>query len=196
MDKNKYMDEKIIKMKKLEKEDNLKNQDISESMIIDDEEYKMNEVILVYDFISIMLPEYFIDMPQELSRLKYPSEFRPPIIKTSYDTKVNITFNVLEYEVNNEYIDLLDTIEKIKYIKGLNMGFVEYLDKKIIENEYFKICGFDYISTLIDGKLYNFEFIFPLGNALMYLTFSCPIDKYKIWKELIQKIVKTIKVVD
>lgn len=63
--------------------------------------YYMDGEILTFerkrllDTCSLMLPDSMKLMPEELARIKYPSEFRPQRILTSMDLDVNLGFSLL-----------------------------------------------------------------------------------------------------
>ena len=65
----KYMDEKILEMKELQEKEDAANMDIGEKLMIYDIEYNIKENIIIDDYLYIMLPDYFWDMPEELKIL-------------------------------------------------------------------------------------------------------------------------------
>lgn len=52
----------------------------------------------------LMLPDTFVDMPSSIVKLKYPSEQRPQIIKTSLDASVNFTFSLFNQEFEDSQV--------------------------------------------------------------------------------------------
>jgi len=72
------------------------------------------------DLLSIYIPESFIDMPDEIKEIKYPTNFRPEIIKTNLAGDVNLSISLLKVgedvrhrDVNTNGIKENDNKEKI-----------------------------------------------------------------------------------
>ena len=191
----KYMDEQILKIRIQRENEELDNLDISKELIIDDIKYEMEEKIILNDYLYIMLPkDYFFEMPDELKRLKYPSEFRPPIIKTTLDTEINLTFDILNKKLDDN--DLIDFTKKIRNLKNRTVNSFEAISIGLIKNETFKISYFDYFNSILDGTIYILEFFVLLEECILYGTFNCPLNKYEFWKKVIPKIIKTIDITE
>lgn len=70
---------------------------------------------------SILLPKSFIDLPDSMKKIKYPSEQRPHIIKISLDTSVNFRFSLLP--IRNEQTK--DAVKQFKTaLKRVNPAYV------------------------------------------------------------------------
>lgn len=54
--------------------------------------------------VGIMLPKSFVDMPMAIAKQKYPSEYRPTVIKTSPDLSINFAFQYFEQAIQEEEI--------------------------------------------------------------------------------------------
>jgi hypothetical protein len=87
-----FLDEKILEFRRRAR--NEEHMDLESGMYIDGELMEFERVKLFDGKMDIMLPSSFIDLPSNLARIKYPSEQRPHIIKTSLDTSVNMTFSL------------------------------------------------------------------------------------------------------
>lgn len=189
--KKRYMDEEVMKERRKKEEEELDKMEILDKIEIDDISYEMEEKEILTDYIYIKLPvDYFFEMPEELKRLKYPSEFRPPIIKTTLDTKTNLTFNILNKKIEEE--ELLDFTKKIRVLKNRTSNAFEKITLGIINHSELKISYFDYFNSVLDGTVYIFEFFVLLEECILYGTFNCPLEKYKYWKKVLPKIIKTM----
>ena len=93
-------------------------------------------------------------------------------------------------------MEVSNFIGAISKIKNLTVKSFEKISDGILQNEYFNIGWFDYISRVLDGRLYNFEFIVPLKSGILYGTFNCPTEDYAFWKEILPKLIKTISILD
>ena len=87
-----YIDEKIIPMK-LETDNNI-------SMSLEDGHYisgkleNFTKALYFNDSVSIYTPLSFIDMPDEIKEIKYPTKFRPEIIKTNLAGDINLSLSL------------------------------------------------------------------------------------------------------
>lgn len=97
-----YLDEQILELKRQQKKE--KYQGLETGFYIRDELLEFDRVLLEPMDLSIMLPTTFATMPQSMVRVKYQSENRPQIIKTSLDTSVNFTFSLVPQQVRPEQL--------------------------------------------------------------------------------------------
>ncbi len=74
----------------------LQTANIKEQGIYIGEEYFKFQSVHIFDNVSIYLPESFIEMPDKIRKMKYPSDNRPDVIKTNLNTNINFAFNWLE----------------------------------------------------------------------------------------------------
>lgn len=184
-----YEDEKIIALKKQMR--NLTDTNIRESGIyIQDQYIKFNQ-IFIFDEISIYLPEDFIDIPEMVKTMKYPSENRPAVIKTSLDTSVNFSFNMLE-KINSEQVkelagQLKSTINKM----NPSFTFYEEWEGETLQDN--KIRMFDFKSYGLDEQIYNMMCLIPLKNGTLHGIFNCLDRDSEDWKEVAWKVFLTTK---
>lgn len=54
----------------------------------------------ILEGIECLIPEEFIDMPEEVQLMKYPSVSRPQRILTSLDSRVNFAFSLLKENIS------------------------------------------------------------------------------------------------
>ena len=99
MKEEKYLDETILEIKR--QKDKEENINIEEGVHIKNEYVEFEEIKLFNESMSILLPKSFIDLPDSMKKIKYPSEQRPHIIKTSLDTSVNFGFSLLPLPIRN-----------------------------------------------------------------------------------------------
>ena len=84
-----------------------------------------SEIKLFNNAFAITLPDFLVDMPLSIAKIKYPSEQRPQIIKTSMDTTVNFAFNLFNMVTNDEQIT--DATKQFKnVIARVNPAYVFY----------------------------------------------------------------------
>lgn len=135
-----------------------------------------------------MLPDTFVDMPVNLAKLKYMSEQRPQIIKTSLDTTVNFTFSLYDIQLSEKNID--STIHQFKeLIQKVNPAYV--FDEIVIEKER-NIGWFDFKSYGIDEQIYNIVYVKPIGGRLLHGVFNCTCRDNVEWKDAALQVIYSI----
>lgn len=107
-----YLDKDILESRKMIRKSKYNTLQIG--IYINDEVVHFTAAKILDERAEAMLPDTFVDMPANLARLKYMSEQRPQIIKTSLDTTVNFTFSLYGIELPEEEID--STIRQFKYL--------------------------------------------------------------------------------
>ena len=89
-----FLDEKIMEMRRQEKQKELNIRE--DGLIVKGEKIEFQDTTLFQEKMLILLPTSFVDMPQKIARLKYPSEQRPQIIKTDLLGSTNVAFNLFD----------------------------------------------------------------------------------------------------
>ena len=89
-----FLDEKIMEMRRQEKQKELNIRE--DGLIVKGEKIEFQDTTLFQEKMLILLPTSFVDMPQKIARLKYPSEQRPQIIKTDLLGSTNFAFNLFD----------------------------------------------------------------------------------------------------
>lgn len=134
--------------------------------------------------ISIWLPDNFIELPDEIKKLKYPGEGRPQVIRTIPVGGVDFGINMLPLDGSDQM-----TIEfgKQMYQLTRNMRPAElYYDKKQELNEKTGriISWFDYISHGLDAKLYNLIGTTYASERTINFVFNCIAEDMSVWKSI------------
>lgn len=165
--------------------------DIYKGIYMKEELIEFEEVKLFEDKVSVMLPKTFVDMPQKLAELKYPSQFRPQIIKMNETTDVNIMFNLTAQEIENKDIVLFtkQIRESLKKIQPANV----FMSMNTITSEENTIGWFDFKSHSIDEKIYNIMSFHTIGKNMMQVSFGCRFIEYKLWKSVALQVIGSVK---
>lgn len=181
-----FLDEEVLKARKSVKRSEYNT--LENGIYIKDELVHFAETILLENKVRIMLPDTFIDLPASIAQIKYPSSERPQVIKTSLDTKVNITFSLIEQSFKSAYIR--DTLEQFRQIiKKVNPAFV-FWDLTVKEKG--NIGWFDYKSYGMDEQIYNIIYAAPIENKLLYGVFNCPYRDMMEWKDVAHRMLLSI----
>ncbi|MDE6951985.1 MAG: hypothetical protein K2P64_13880, partial [Lachnospiraceae bacterium] len=83
-----FLDEKIVEFRSRARKE--KYCTLETGMYIKNELIQFERKVLFREKLSIMLPVSFVDLPPDMVKVKYTSQQRPQVIKTSLDTTVNL----------------------------------------------------------------------------------------------------------
>jgi len=186
-----YIDEQILKaVNEMEKQEVKKLEDGIE---IGDITYTFSEQFFFDDRASIMVPDQFIEMPQNLAEIKYPSSQRPKIILTDKETGgYNVTLNLVDSPGADEFMkDLVKGIKNIiKKMQPSNVFYEENIEKINGRN----IGWFDYKGPAIDTQIYYYQFFAGVDNQTLFGAVNCPYDEHMVWKPIAKQIMESLKI--
>ena len=186
-----YIDEKIIPMK-LETDNNI-------SMSLEDGHYisgkleNFTKALYFNDSVSIYTPSSFIDMPDEIKEIKYPTSFRPEIIKTNLAGDINLSLSLLEEgkdaDIETLQSDLRSLLSKVH--KG-----IKFLEAKKLNKEGFvEMNCFDFILPGIDEKIYHMMGMGKTDRQIIQVIFNCREPDANAWKKAVIDIFENIELV-
>lgn len=182
-----YLDEEVLKFRKHLKRDAYNS--IEDGVYIGDEIVQFKEVMLFDGKVKIMLPDTFVDMPSSIVKLKYPSEQRPQIIKTSLDTAVNFTFSLFNQKFEESQIKR--GIEQCReIIRKINPAFLYY---DLVVEEEKNLGWFDFKSYGLDEPIYNVMYITPIEGKMMHGIFNCRYREIMDWKPVVHQVLMSIE---
>lgn len=138
--------------------------------------------------ISTILPDSFDIMLDEYRRIKYPNN-PPDFIYTTPDTRVNLCLS-FRGELSNDDVYLLGsrtaaTIRNIR--KDARMGDVREL---CVNGK--NILYFDFLTTALDGSIYNAMFFFSYKGQRAMGSWNCLGKDRWFWSPIFEHAVKTI----
>lgn len=143
------------------------------------------------DNFSLFMPVTFIDMPEEIAKIKYPSVDRPQIIKTSEDGGINLTFSTFKQMLNSEDVeDYIKGLQStIKHMQPANVFF----QHKVITLDTTTVSWFDFKGYAFDDQVYNFMYVLSTEKETILATLNCPFDLAYIWKLILLQMIETIQ---
>ena len=183
-----FFDEKILEYRRRARKEKFSS--LETGMYIKDELVTFSEIPLFNDQFTIMLPDSFVDMPSEIAKIKYPSEQRPQIIKTSMDTTINFAFNLFNVVIEEGQVQEITTQFK-NVIASVNPAYVFY--HFAVEKKSRIIGWFDFKSYCVDANVYNFVYLTAVRNKLLHGMFSCLYKDALEWQDVLPQIMKSIR---
>lgn len=182
-----FLDEKILEYRRRARKE--KYSSLETGMYIKNELVQFERKELFKDKLSIMLPVSFVTLPQKLAKIKYSSQQRPQVIKTSRDTTVNLGMSMADVEIYEENIKQLRN-QTQEALKRLNPTFIFYDSN--IETKNVPLGWFEFKSYGIDSDVYNLMFISIIDGKILHGTFNCDYEDTLEWRDAARQMMYSI----
>lgn len=186
-----YIDEKIIPMK-LET-DNSISMSLEDGYYISGKLETFTKALYFNDSVSIYNPSSFIDMPDEIKEIKYPTNFRPEIIKTNLAGDVNLSLSLLEEGKDADIETLLSDLRSLLSKAHKGIRFLE--TKKLNKEGFVEINCFDFILPGIDEKIYHMMGMGKTDRQIIQVIFNCMELDANSWKKAVIDIFENIELI-
>ena len=142
------------------------------------------------DLLSIYIPESFIDMPDEIKEIKYPTNFRPEIIKTNLAGDVNLSISLLKVGEATEVKTLVTDFKSLLSKAHTGIKFLEY--DELEKEGCVKMYCFDFIIPGIDERIYHKTGLGKIGRETVQVMFNCRETLAWTWKKAVNDILQNI----
>lgn len=171
-----------------------KHRSIYDSHVFIDREYLEFAMEDIYPpVVRIMLPTSFIDMPELIARQKYPSEYRPTVIKTSHDLAVNFAFQYFHQKVKEE-----EVVPAARYyysvLQKCHPGY-SYLEC----SEHYRdpegshvLAWYAYNNPTLTDVIGNIHAFTTVEGRLLQCIFNGPEDQVEHWKPYVLQVFDSI----
>ena len=143
------------------------------------------------NLLSIYIPESFIDMPDEIKEIKYPTNFRPEIIKTNLAGDVNISISLIKVSEDTEVKTLVTDFKNLLSKAHNGIKFLEY--NELEKEGCVKMYCFDFIIPGIDERIYHKTGLGKIGRETVQVMFNCREPLAWTWKKAVNDILQNIK---
>lgn len=166
---------------------------IYDGVVIKGVTYRFSEQFYFDDKISIWLPDNFIELPDEIKKLKYPGEGRPQVIRTIPAGGVDFGINLLPLDGSDQMTVEFAT-QMYQFTRNLKPAEM-YYDKKQEWNEDTQrtIWWFDYISHGMDARIYNFIGTTYAAGKTINFVFNCNAQDKDLWKPIAREVLFSLK---
>lgn|GEM_PF-507190 len=141
--------------------------------------------------LMIRLPKMFMDMPEEFAKLKYPSSYRPMIIKTNMRTDTNFCFNYFTTDKGTMDVNIMAEKYRditIKLNNSIQIMSFEYQQEHplVIGDDLFvkDIAYYDYITPTMTDNVYNLQFFCFIDGYMLHGFFNCLERQWEFWKDV------------
>ena len=142
------------------------------------------------NLLSIYIPESFIDMPDEIKEIKYPTNFRPEIIKTNLAGDVNLSISLIKVSEDMEIKTFVTDFRNLLAKAHTGIKFLEYDE---FDNDCcVKMYCFDFIIPGIDERIYHKTGLGKIGRETVQVMFNCREPLSWTWKKAVNDILQNI----
>lgn len=185
-----FPDERIIELRQKEKEKAYTT--LETGIYVNRELIEFASEKLFNEQMEILLPTSFINMPPAVAKVKYPSEYRPQIIKTSLDGTANFTFNLFDILIEGS-----DGLEEVAahfqlVLKQVNPILkIHNYNEVDCEGQSYRL--FSYKSYGLDMQIYNLMCVTQIKDKVLQGSFSCPYEEHELWEEIARQIFLSIR---
>jgi len=184
-----YIDEKIIPIKVSNTDES--QQSLEEGYYISGRLETFSREKYFEGLVSAYVPDSFINMPDEVKEIKYPTNFRPDIIKTNLSGDIDLSFslltNVEKIDVEVMAVDFINLLRKSH--KGVKLGDLNYLSKE----GFMEIIYFDFTLMGVDERLYHLIAMGEVNEKVLQVTFNCRENDIYKWQRAVMDIVGSIE---
>ena len=147
---------------------------------------------LLSDKVELKIPKKFNIMPEELMKLKYPSERRPTLVYSNESGVINVALNLTQSKASQDLIEpyvenFVNTFKKMyPSAEWKGSGVKEINGQKV---GYLKL-----ITPAIDTKIYNVMFFTDMEGKLLLSTFNCTENSITEWEQTADEIMNSLKI--
>jgi hypothetical protein len=184
-----YVDEKIIPIKVSNTDEH--HQSLEEGYYISGRLETFSREKYFEGLVSAYVPDSFINMPDEVKEIKYPTNFRPDIIKTNLSGDIDLSFslltNVEKIDVEVMAVDFINILRKSH--KGVKLGDLNYLSKE----GFIKMRYFDFTLMGVDERLYHLIAMGEVNEKVLQVSFNCRENDIYKWQRAVMDIVGSIE---
>ena len=185
------VDEEILAIKKSIEDNSLAS--LKEGYYISGKLETFTKALYFNDAASIYTPFSFIDMPDEIKEIKYPTNFRPEIIKTNLAGDINLSLSLLEEGKDADIETLLSDLRSLllKAHKGIKFPDATKFNKEGCVEMH---C-FDFVLPGIDEKIYHMMGMGKTDRQIIQVIFNCMEPDANAWKKAVIDIFENIELV-
>ncbi len=157
---------------------------IYDSHVFIDRQYIEFAMTDIYpSMVKMMLPKSFVDMPSIIAKQKYPSEYRPTVIKTSLDLSINFAFQYF-----NEQIPEKEMVNTTRQYYSLlqkcypGYGYLECSEAYRDEEEKHILAWYIYSNPTLTDTVFNLHAFTAVEGRLLQCIFNAPKGPFYHWK--------------
>jgi hypothetical protein len=194
MNKGTYVDEALIKLQNYYQSKTNSYDLIADELPIRGKRVRFVPTSLFDGNLNILIPDNFIEMPENIAKARYLSNYRPPVLLTSPSYDENLGFHLLSRKEFPEYNILHELIKKMKDSVRQHALETVFYGKDSFYPDKAQGMWFEYKNFTLDDETYNLQLLVLTDKYLLAGTFNCRMCFYDEWKDPILKSLDHIKI--
>lgn len=184
-----FVDVKIIQLQGIYHDMGAEYDLLTDEIPIQRQKVRFQYVPLFDEAFHMLLPQTFIQMPDEVAKARYVNQYRPPIILTGPGYDENFGFHLLE----NEKCELDSLIGQMKEAVKRHAPETMFYEEGIVELCPMEGRWYEYKNFTLDEETYHIQFLIRSGIKLLVGDFNCRMRFYEMWKSLVLQSLDLIK---
>lgn len=193
MNQGNYVDEELIKLQNYYQSKTNSLDLITDELPICGRGVRFVPISLFDGALNFLIPDSFIEMPENIAKARYLSNYRPPVLLTNPSYDENIGFHLLNRKNYREYNNLEELIKKMVNSVRQHAPETVFYGKDRFYPDNAEGMWFEYKNFTLDEETYNLQMLVLSDKYLLAGTFNCRMCFYDEWKEPILKSLDYIK---
>lgn len=144
--------------------------------------------------VSLLLPSAFTVMSEDMRRLKYPSDSRPPIVYTNAEGSINVAINHTENKMPETSMPVAKVY--LENVLKAQSPTATWLKSEAVSRQARTVILYDFRAPAIDTIVRNIMFGASLDGTLLIITFNCTMAEEAEWAVIGQRIIDSIEIND
>lgn len=147
---------------------------------------------LLNNKVQLKIPKTFTIMPEEIAKLKYPSQSRPSLIYSNESGGINVALKLTKSEANQQMISSF----KDSFVKNFKSAYpsAEWKDSGLKTINGKKVGYIELVTPALDTDIYNLMFFTDLNGKLLICTFNCTKKDMEEWTPVAKEIMNSLEV--
>ncbi|MBD8499477.1 hypothetical protein [Paenibacillus arenosi] len=152
---------------------------------------QLEQIQILDDKVSVLIPKGFEIMSEEMAATKYPGENRPTLIYTDEDGSINVAFNHLPTPISEDELDKFVAAMK-KQFEKVHPSATWYDDGVTTINN--KSVGYlELLTPAVDTNVYNLMFMTEVDGRILLGTFNCTEEQMAEWRLSAKEIMHSLQ---
>lgn len=194
MNQGNYVDEALIKLQNYYQSKTNSFNLITDEFPICGRGVRFVPISLFDGALNILIPDHFTEMPENIAKARYLSNYRPPVLLTNPSYDENLGFHLLSRKNYQEYNNLDELIKKMENSVRQHAPETVFYGKDRFYPDKAEGMWFEYKNFTLDEETYNLQMLVLTDKYVLAGTFNCRMCFYDEWKEPILKSLDHIKI--
>jgi hypothetical protein len=142
--------------------------------------------------VTLLIPQGFDLMSDDMRQLKYPNQARPPVVYTNAAGTINIAINHTPGEMPETSMPVLKS-----YLEGVlknQYPTATWLRSEAVSRDGRKLVFYDFRAPALDTTIRNIMVAASLDGRLLLVSFNCTISEEKAWESSGKRIIDSIEI--